>query len=115
MSNTVVISNDAVKLRVTMEVVYGKWFERFMKGMHSITGDDVQPDLVISIDLLHELLRLLDLEYSLSLNLIKQRQVVDLEFLCTMQGKEIMMIDLHMLVEHLEDVASHTIPFVPVS
>ena len=34
-SNTAVVSNDAVKLRATTAVVYGQWFERFMKiGKH---------------------------------------------------------------------------------
>lgn len=120
-SNTAVISNDAVKLRATTAVVYGQWFESFMKGMHSRMGDDVRPDLGIAIEVMHEILRLLDLEFELSWNFEEKKRVVELGFLCVigfsaaLRGEEIMVIDLHSLSVHLEDAVSHTLPFVPIS
>ena len=43
--------------------VYGSWYERFMAEIHTRMGNDVQPDLVISLECMHTLIHELELDY----------------------------------------------------
>ena len=65
-----------------------------------------RPDLRVSIDVLHHILGLLELEFVMEGSLEERKRVVDIGFICAigfsaaLRGEEIMMIDLFSLKEH---------------
>ena len=52
-----IMAKETHKLFATTSPVYGLWYERFMEGLHERMGDDYRPDLGISIQLLHAMLK----------------------------------------------------------
>ena len=58
-----VLARDTMKLFVTRCPGYSLWFERFIKGMHSRMGDDRRPDAAISNEVMHEVMKRVELDY----------------------------------------------------
>ena len=55
-----------LKTFVTDCPTFGLWFERFMKGMHaSRMGDDRRPDAAIANEVMHELIKKIELDFLL--------------------------------------------------
>ena len=46
---TAITDRDSKKLTTSNFPTYKVWYEFFMKGLHSEMGDDVRPDLAISV------------------------------------------------------------------
>ena len=72
------MARDSKKLTASNCPTYTIWYERFMKGLHSRMGDDVRPDLAISVELLLEMLMLLKVKYLESDNLEERLNVAEL-------------------------------------
>ena len=62
------MAKETKKLVATNCRVYGDWYERFMMGVHSRMGDQNEPDTAVSIDVLHEMLKRLEVRVVLSTN-----------------------------------------------
>jgi hypothetical protein len=54
---------DMTKMHQTNCPTNKAWFERFEKGLHSRMGDKSNPDLAMSIEVIHELMRVFDEEW----------------------------------------------------
>ena len=72
--NVSVMAKETKKLLATTNPVYGIWYENFMKGLHERMGDDYRPDLAISIDLLHALLRYCNTTYLTAVQFLLQKE-----------------------------------------
>ena len=55
---TAILSKNRIKLYVTHCSLSLIWYERFMQGLHNKMGDDVRPDLAISVKLLLSMLKI---------------------------------------------------------
>ena len=58
-----VLARDTMKIFVTRCPSYSLWFERFIRGMHSRMGDDRRPDAAISNEVMHEVMKRVELDY----------------------------------------------------
>ena len=83
-------------------------------------GDDIRPDLGISIEVLHECLQTLDKRYVDSVDPVEKERCATLGFLMSigfsarLRGEEIVKIDLYNLALHCIDALDHQTPFVPI-
>jgi hypothetical protein len=59
-----VMAKDTRKLLLTKCPTYGTWFEKFTRGMHKRTGDIVKPDKALSLEILHEIMKLLEEDWN---------------------------------------------------
>ena len=90
------------------------------KGVHERMGDDVRPDLGISIEVLHACLSRLDTRYVREADPTIFKKVVDLDlFLAVrysagLRGEKMVKIDLYNLKLHSEDAMNDKHPFVPI-
>ena len=66
--DTIVMAKETKKLVATNCRVYGDWYERFMMGVHSRMGDQNELDTAVSIDVLYEMLKRLEMRVVLSTN-----------------------------------------------
>ena len=108
-------------MKATCCPVYGEWYSRFMQGLHERTGDDVRPDLGVSIEVLHECLKRLDKRY-LESTIPKEKETcanlgffMSVGFCAALRGEEIVKVDLYNLALHCVDALEHRTPFVPVA
>ena len=53
---TSVLVKKEKKLILTDSLTYSMWFERFIRGLHNMMGDDIKPDRAVDIKLLHHML-----------------------------------------------------------
>jgi hypothetical protein len=58
-----VMAKDTIKTFVTKCPTYSLWFERFVKGMHSRMGDDRRPDAAISTEVMHALMKRINIDF----------------------------------------------------
>jgi hypothetical protein len=58
-----VMAKDTVKTFVTKCPTYSLWFERVVKGMHSRMGDDRRPDAAISTDVMHNIMKRVNIDF----------------------------------------------------
>ena len=58
-----VLARDTMKIFVTRCPGYSLWFERFIRGMHSRMGDDRRPDAAISTEVMHEVMKRIEMDY----------------------------------------------------
>ena len=58
-----VLARDTMKIFVTRCPGYSLWFERFIRGMHSRMGDDRRPDAAISSEVMHEVMKRVEMDY----------------------------------------------------
>ena len=63
-STGAVMARDTSKLFVSNNPTYGMWWEKFLSGMHNRMGDDVRPDLAISLKVMGAMLRFMELDYN---------------------------------------------------
>ena len=118
-----VVSRDTVKLFNTTCPTHGEWFERFSKGMHERMGDMVKPDLAISIEQMHALMRRFEYRWELAIdNLAGQQRILFpalfavLAFCCGLRGEELPLLSLCGVRRHIDRAASHpTHPHVVVA
>lgn len=91
-----------------------------MQGVHARMGDDIWPDLGISIEVLHVWLIRLDTWYLRETEPDMIKRIVDLGFFLSvsysagLMGKEVVNIDLYNLKFHSEDAMNDKHPFVPI-
>jgi hypothetical protein len=118
--NTVVMSKETKKLIATNCKVYGDWYERFMMGVHSRMGDQNEPDTAISIDVLHEMLKRLEVRVILSTDKFERAECIDLGFFLVagfsggLRGEEVVKLDLQAMIENAHDAVHNKTPFVPL-
>jgi hypothetical protein len=58
-----VMAKDTIKTFVTKCPTYSLWFERFVKGMHSRMGDDRRPDAAISTEVMHAVIKRVNIDF----------------------------------------------------
>ena len=97
------------------------WWEIFLLGMHNRMGDDVRPDLAISLKVTGAMLRFMELDYS---EAIGKREKAKIEsfamfsiagYLGGLRGEDIVKLDLFGLLAYFSDEKSSTPPFVPIT
>ena len=71
-----VLAKDTTKIYVTKCPGYCLWFERFVRGMHSRMGDVRRPDAAISCDVMHAVMKRVEVDYIDADSEIERRYVV---------------------------------------
>jgi hypothetical protein len=114
-----VMSNGTRKLAVSHCPTYGNWFTRFNKGCHKRMGDVICPDRAVSVPIMLEIFRQLDLELEDGLH---RKEEVALEgalyavgFCCALRGEEIPKADLQGTLKHWEESGRSDPPHVVVA
>ena len=59
----IVMARDTAKLFVSNNVTYGAWWDFFTEGMNNRMGDNVIPDLAISLNLMGALVKMFELNF----------------------------------------------------
>ena len=117
---TSLFTNEGKKAMATNCPVYGHWYSRFMQGVHNRMGDDIRPDMAISIEVLHAMLNKLDLQWERAEHLIEKTRIAELGFFLTagfsaaLRGEEIVKLDVRELLLRWADAGSSGTPFVPL-
>ena len=62
-TTTSMFASEGRKSMATNCPVYGHWYSRFIQGVHNRMGDDIRPDMAISIEVLHAMLKRLDRQW----------------------------------------------------
>lgn len=101
------MSNGVKKLTITNCPTYGDWFTRFNKGCHKRMGDVVCPDRALSVPIVIEFLRQLDLEWDDPLfdkfKVASEGAFYVIGFCCGLRGEEIPKADLQGILRHWEE------------
>jgi hypothetical protein len=63
-----VMAKEKNKLSVLESKTHCEFFERFVRGAHKRMGDIVKPDMALSLPILHEIMRLIEADWSNSEN-----------------------------------------------
>ena len=112
-STTSAMARDVRKTYVTSCPSYLLWFERFMEGMHKRMGGEVHQDKAITLNAVHKLVEILELEYMNSPNDVDKEKFVDMavfilaSFLTGLRGEETFKLVLGETREYLEETESH--------
>lgn len=118
-----VIARDMVKMFHTTCPTHSDWFERFTRGMHERMGDLVKPDLAISIEQMHELMKNYEKRWEIAgTNVLAQQMVIFpalfsiIAFCCGLRGEELPLLSLCGIRRHLERAKNHpTHPHVVIA
>ena len=92
-----------------------------MRCLHSRMGDEVRPDMAISVELLKEMLLVLKSEYLSSSKLEEKHRIAELGvilcsgFCAALRGEEIMKLTMNETLEHIEVGLRHEIPHIPMA
>jgi hypothetical protein len=109
-----VMAYESTKSFHTTCETYGYWFERFVLGCHKRMGDLVMSDYAVSIELLHELLRILDEDWGEAKSDSARDKVtifaniLTFGFGCALRGEEIPKTDATGFLKYLEVGARDT-------
>jgi hypothetical protein len=88
------------KMFISESVTHKFWFSRFMSGVHKRVGQIRKPDRVLSIDIIHAVDRLLELEWENASSLTERKRIAEmgtwyLGGFCTgLRGEETLLIEL---------------------
>ena len=116
-----VMARDTSKLFVSNNPTYGRWWEKFLEGMHNRMGDDVRPDLAISLKVMGAMLRFMELNYSEAIGKREKAKIASFAmfsiagYLGGLRGEEIVKLDLFGLNAYFADGKSNNPPFVPIT
>ena len=117
---TSIFSSEGRKTMATDCPVYGHWYTRFMQGVHNRMGDDIRPDMAVSIELLLEMLKRLDKSWEASKLWKEKMEVAELGFFlaagysAALRGEEIVKMDMREILLRWEDALGGDIPFIPL-
>ena len=116
-----VLAHGTKKLFVTKCPSYGIWFSKFSHGCHRRMGDISKPDRALSIEILVEIMKDLELEW-VTLRSDIDRWHLALEgafyligFCCALRGEEIPLVDIHGTHQHLASSLQHASPHTIVT
>jgi ribosomal protein S10 len=101
-----VLAKDVRKMTVTKCPTYGEFFERFMRGMHKRMGEITRPDRAISLDIMLELQRMLEMEWlnhDNDLAVAMEASFYLVAFCCALRGEEVPLADLHGTLKYWEE------------
>jgi hypothetical protein len=100
------MAKDMWKLTVTKCPTYCKFFERFMRGMHKRMGEIVRPDRALSLEVLLQIFKTLELEWTdphIDLfSLAMEGAFYLIAFCCALRGEEVPLTDLYGVSAHWE-------------
>ena len=119
-STGTVMARDISKLFVSNSPTYGMWWEKFLSGMHNRMGDDIRPDLAISLKVMGVMLRFMELDYNKAIGRREKDKIVAFAmfsiagYLGGLRGEDIVKLDLFGLFAYFADGKSSTPPFVPI-
>jgi hypothetical protein len=106
-----VVQRDTTKLLETSCPTHGKWFERFMLGMHKRQGDQSHPDLAISIGAMLALMERFDLAWEEAAGNLKEET-----YCAGLRGEETTLMDRQGTRAALEESGRHpALPHVMVA
>ena len=120
-STCVVMARDTSKLFVSNNPTYGMWWETFLSGMHNRMGDDVRPDLAISLKVMGAMPRFMKLDYNEAIGRREKDKIAAFAmfsiagYLGGLRGEEIVKLDLFGLFAYFADGKSSTPHFVPIT
>jgi hypothetical protein len=107
--DVVVMAKETRKLVATKCPTYSEFFERFNKGLHKRMGDVVRPDRALSLAILLEILKNLELEWSElpSLELALEGAFYTIAFGLALRGEEVEMVEMRGIRRHWDQAISH--------
>lgn len=101
-----VMAKDMRKLTVTKCPTYCEFFERFMRGMHKRMGEIVRPDHALSLEVLLQIFKTLELEWTDPhidwFSLAMEGAFYLIAFCCALHGEEVPLTDLYGVSAHWE-------------
>jgi DNA-binding XRE family transcriptional regulator len=114
------VSEDKRKMsELTTSPMQSRWFRRFIRGCRGRMGQDVRPDLAISIDVMHKLMNYCENELATAKDQEEFELCISvgayfvLGFVCSLRGPEGFMLDLSELLDNIqfgkEDAESHVV------
>ena len=107
------------RLGVTNCPTHSDWFTRFAKGCHKRMGDNTRPDRAISINIMLEIYRQLEHEWSdpskNKYDLAVEGAYYIIAFCCALRGEEIGKSDLGGIRKHFEESGASDPPHVVVA
>lgn len=117
-----VIQLDTTKLYVTTCPTNSMWFERFTKGIHKRQGDNIQPDMGISLEQMIALMDMFELEWKSEPSQDMQAEILFSAlfmlstFLGGLRGEEVPLMDLAGMRKYFgEGVRHKRYPHVPLA
>lgn len=106
------MSNSTRKLTTPNCPTYGDWFTHFNKGCHKHMGDAICPDQALSIPIMIESFRQLELEWDGSqidrFKVACKGAFYAIEFCCGLRGEEIPKADLQEILKTVKRVVEVT-------
>lgn len=112
---------ESTKSYATTCPTYGYWFERFILGCHKRMGDFTVTDYALSKEIFKELLADLEQDHraagddaQVKDDVVEFANLLIFGYLNGLRGEEIMKVDLHGLLKHLDEGAADTHPHVAV-
>jgi hypothetical protein len=112
-----VLAKDIRKMTVTKCLMYGEFFERFMRGMHKRMGEITRPDRALSLNIMLELQRLLEQEWlnnGNDLMVAMEASFYLISFCCALRGEEVPLATLHGTIKYWEAGEVHEVKHVVV-
>ena len=117
-SGLVIMAQDARKTVVTDSPTYGIWFQRFMLGCHKRMGEKIKQDTRISIEVMHQLMKIWERNYSEATKEKDRLQTSLLAFYCIasfcggLRREEVPMADLGEFIKHAPKGAEDNLPHI---